>query len=254
MGRGQVSGPANTQIGVSPTQVVEVVNANMSVWTKSGARVGTDDLGLFFSVPPGFVFADPNILYDSVSGRWFLSGSAFNAAYDSFVYIAASQTSNPAGTWYIYTLATTTGVLMDQPLLGNGDQVMTLVWADFATPCSPGCTRLTSPPGPSRPTWPTATPSSGCGPGSSSCGSVPTWTTRPRVNHRAHSSGTEFLPRLPKSVLPPLTPFSRTTVPYFSWPSVSQRLRCLAPPGCPSFRDRRHPGGECWPRSSWSPG
>ena len=139
MGRGQVSGPANTQIGVSPTQVVEVVNANMSVWTKSGARVSTDDLGLFFSLKAGFAFADPNILYDTVSGRWFLSGSAFNAAYDSYVYIAASQTSDPTGTWYIYELAKTTGVLMDQPLLGNGDQVMTMVWGDFASPCAPGC-------------------------------------------------------------------------------------------------------------------
>ena len=139
MGRDQVSGPANTQIAVSPTQVVEVVNANMSVWTKSGARVDTQDLALLLSLPSGFAFADPNILYDAVSGRWFLSGSAFNAAFDSHVYIAASQTSNPSGTWYIYDFATTTGVLMDQPLLGNGDQVMTLVWGDFAGPCSPAC-------------------------------------------------------------------------------------------------------------------
>jgi hypothetical protein len=139
MGRDQVSGPANTQIGVGPTEVVEVVNANMSVWTKSGARVDTQDLAVLFSLPPGFVFADPNILYDAVSGRWFLSGSAFNAAFDSHVYIAASQDSNPSGTWYVYDFATTTGVLIDQPLLGNGDQVMTLVWGDFAGPCSPAC-------------------------------------------------------------------------------------------------------------------
>jgi hypothetical protein len=140
MGRGQVTDPANTQVGVSPNQVVEVVNANMSVWTKSGARVDTQDLGLLFSLPSGFAIADPNILYDTVSGRWFLSFSAFNAAYDSRVYVAASQTSDATGTWYIYTLAVKAGVLMDQPLLGNGDQVMTMVWGDFATPCSPACT------------------------------------------------------------------------------------------------------------------
>jgi hypothetical protein len=140
MGRDQVTGPANFQIGVGPTQVAEVVNSDISIWTKTGGRVSTEDLAVLFSVPSDSVFSDPNIVYDNAAGRWFLSSSSFNAAYNSNVYVAASQNSDATGTWYIYTLASTTGVLIDQPLLGNGTDVMVMAWGDFATPCSPGCT------------------------------------------------------------------------------------------------------------------
>ncbi len=141
MGRDQISGPASTQIGVSPSQVVEVVNANMSVWTRSGARLGTQDLSLLFSLPSGFVFADPNIVFDAGSGRWLLSGLSYNASFDSNVYIAASSTSDATGAWVVYTLASTAnGVLMDQPRLGTGTDVVVMAWDDFATPCSPACT------------------------------------------------------------------------------------------------------------------
>jgi IPT/TIG domain-containing protein/uncharacterized protein DUF5719 len=142
MGRDQVDEPSDTQIAAGPGAVAEAVNGNLSVWTKSGARIGTEDLALFFNVASNESPTDPNLLYDAPSGRWFMSIMALDASNDSTVDVAVSQTSDPTGVWYIYTVLSQTAVIQDQPSLGTSDDKVTVAFTDYGLPCNPLCSFL----------------------------------------------------------------------------------------------------------------
>ena len=120
----------NTQFSLEPPDqglcvggdyVVEGVNNAMAVYSKNGTVLaGPTALSQFFGFTPeinrttGFVgqfVSDPKCYYDAQTNRWFLtelmidngtggSGRAFNV-------IAVSQTSNPTGSWSIFTFDVT---------------------------------------------------------------------------------------------------------------------------------------------------
>jgi hypothetical protein len=124
--------PPDTQLAAGPTSLAEADNSALSFWTKSGSLTASADLNAFFSVPTGYSLSDPRILYDTESGRWFLSGLAFNAANASQVYVAVSVTSDPAGAWNAYQIFGGTGVLADQPMIGVSSDKVVISWNDFA--------------------------------------------------------------------------------------------------------------------------
>src|SRR2546425_7170008 len=71
LGADQNTEPPDTQIAVGPSVVVETVNSNMSVWSKSGVRQSIPvDLNFFYAVPAGFGVTDARILYDAQSQRF----------------------------------------------------------------------------------------------------------------------------------------------------------------------------------------
>jgi IPT/TIG domain len=128
--------PPDTQLAAGPTALAEAVNSTLSVWTKSGVFVTSSDLNVFFSVPGGYSLGDPRILYDGLSGRWYLSGLAFNAGNNnSNEYIAVSTSSDPTAAWHVYLLGSLgTGVLGDQPKIGVSSDKIVDSWNDFTTP------------------------------------------------------------------------------------------------------------------------
>ena len=130
-GFGQANEPPDTQLAAGPTYLVEADNSTLSIWTKSGSLVTSYDLNTFFPLPPGFVFSDPRILYDAESGRWFLSGLAFDPTNNSEVFIGVSATSDPTGAWNKYPLAMTPGVLHDQPMTGISSDKVVISWNDY---------------------------------------------------------------------------------------------------------------------------
>ena len=127
--------PPDTQLGVGPSYVGEAVNDALTIWSRAGALVGSYDLNTFFSVPvaSGYTFTDPRIIYDTLSGRWFLSGFAVDSSSDSIVYLATSYSSNPTGGWYIYQLATSTGTVTDQPKIGVSSDKVVISWNDYSS-------------------------------------------------------------------------------------------------------------------------
>jgi hypothetical protein len=131
-GSDQAVEPPDTQLAAGTTYLVEADNSALSVWTKSGALVMTRDLNAFFTVPAGYSFADPRILYDSESSRWFLSGFALNVANDSQMLIAVSTTSDPTASWATYVLGSGTGLFGDQPMIGLNSDKVVLSWNDFS--------------------------------------------------------------------------------------------------------------------------
>ncbi len=131
-GTDQAGEPPDTQIAVGPNSVVEATNASLYVWSKTGAFVAAADLNVMFGLPPGYAFSDPRILYDSPSGRWFLTGLAFGAT-SNVSLLAVSGTSDPTGSWVIYFL-TTSPLLPDQPKVGVSADKLVISWNDFSDP------------------------------------------------------------------------------------------------------------------------
>jgi hypothetical protein len=124
--------PPDTQLAAGPLNLAEADNDILSVWSRTGTLLSSADLNTFFAVPAGFSFSDPRILYDQLSGRWFLTGLSFNALNnDSKEYIAVSTTSDASGTWKVYVVTSKTGVLGDQPMVGVSSDKAVISWNDF---------------------------------------------------------------------------------------------------------------------------
>jgi hypothetical protein len=128
----QANQPPDTQLAAGPTSLAEADNSTLSVWSKSGVFLTSADLNVFFGAPPGYDFSDPRLLYDPESGRWFLSGLAENDLRDSQTYIAVSTTSDPAGDWDRFVLATHSAVVTDQPMIGVDSDKVVVSWNDFS--------------------------------------------------------------------------------------------------------------------------
>jgi len=126
--------PPDTQIAAGPDQVVELVNSNMTTWTKTGTRLTITDLNAFYAVSPGFSITDPRVLYDAPSGRFIATAFALDASLDSRVYLAVSQTSDPGGVWTWWQIRSTIKTVTDQPKVGVSDDKVTVSWAEGVPP------------------------------------------------------------------------------------------------------------------------
>ncbi|MGI8912441.1 MAG: hypothetical protein ACR2JY_01415 [Chloroflexota bacterium] len=124
--------PPDVQIAAGPSNVVEMVNSTLSIWSKTGTLSASADLNTFYGVPSGYSFSDPRVVYDATSSRWFADGLAFDAFNDSKTYVAVSHTSDPSGLWSIYTLKAATNNVYDQPFLGLNDDKVVVSWNDYA--------------------------------------------------------------------------------------------------------------------------
>jgi hypothetical protein len=127
--------PPDTQVAVGPSDVAEAVNETLSVWTRTGSPILSSSLDALFSVPTGsgYFFSDPRIVYDGLSGRWFLSGLGVDpSAGSGYVYVAVSTTSDPTGVWHIYDLVFSSSLIEDQPKLGVSSDKVVLSWNDFS--------------------------------------------------------------------------------------------------------------------------
>jgi hypothetical protein len=130
-GEDQAVQPPDTQLAAGPANLAEADNSILSVWSRTGTLVTSADLNTFFALPAGFSFSDPRILYDQLSGRWFLTGLSFDALNDSKEYIAVSTTSDAGGSWKVYVVTSMTAVLGDQPMVGVSADKAVISWNDF---------------------------------------------------------------------------------------------------------------------------
>jgi len=123
--------PPDTQVAVGPVYVGEAVNDALTIWTRAGGLFETDDLNTLFSVPAGYRFGDPRLVYDVLSEHWFLSGWASDSGADSIVYLAVSSSSDPTAGWAVYRITSLAATATDQPKIGvNADKVV-ISWNDY---------------------------------------------------------------------------------------------------------------------------
>ncbi len=65
--------PPNEDIAAGPTDLVEVVNSTMDVFSRAGALLGRADLNSFMHVRSGYHSSDPRVIYDAGSARFFVT-------------------------------------------------------------------------------------------------------------------------------------------------------------------------------------
>jgi hypothetical protein len=131
---GFVTTPPDQGLCVGDGFVLEAINLVMTVYDKTGTQLTAPvSLNSFFGLDPATTFlSDPRCYYDAPTQRWFVSlTNVFNSVTSrSDLLLAVSQTSDPRGAFYIYSIdATDDGVngtpanpncpcFGDQPLLG----------------------------------------------------------------------------------------------------------------------------------------
>jgi hypothetical protein len=115
-GFGISGAPPDTTLAVSPTQIVQWVNSQLAVYSKTGvpqlASPGFVNGNTIWAALGGASLCattnrgDPIVQYDRINQRWILSQFAFNATGSSNSQcIAVSQTSNALGAYYLYEYA-----------------------------------------------------------------------------------------------------------------------------------------------------
>jgi len=126
--------PPDPQLAVGPDHVFEMVNISGRIFNKSGGAVKDFTLRDFFALPPALdLDADPKIIYDDLSDRWFASYLASDLSTVGAVYFAVSQTSDPTGAWKVYH-CDYEGVIPDYPGIGLSNDKFTVSSNLFTIP------------------------------------------------------------------------------------------------------------------------
>ncbi|HEX8774170.1 MAG TPA: BACON domain-containing carbohydrate-binding protein [Pyrinomonadaceae bacterium] len=97
--------PPDADIAVGPTHIVTVVNSMFAIYSKTGTLVSTNSLQSWFNnVCAGCSIFDPRITYDTGASRWVMMALYRDSVSQSKILISVSQTSNPTGSWWNYSL------------------------------------------------------------------------------------------------------------------------------------------------------
>ena len=96
--------PSDSNLAVGPNHIVETVNVQYAVYSKTGTLLaGPTNIQTLFQPLGGNcagTFGDPVVLYDRPADRWVISyiGSGSSAAE----CVAVSKTNDPTGAYYLY--------------------------------------------------------------------------------------------------------------------------------------------------------
>src|SRR2546427_2810914 len=97
--------PPDTHGAVGPNHLMTVLNTQIRIQDRAGnilsTTVSMDSFWASLGNPNAF---DPKILYDPYGGRWIFAASANGNSAASAVLIGVSQTSDPTGTWNLFSV------------------------------------------------------------------------------------------------------------------------------------------------------
>ena len=124
--------PPDVQIAVGEEYIAEAVNCKIAFFTKDGQIVYSDYIQNFFANlnPPSIFFSDPKLAYDPISNRWIFLVLLIDWNHqNSYYYLAVSETSDPFGVWWLYSInaGETANNWADYPGLGFNN------WGIFIT-------------------------------------------------------------------------------------------------------------------------
>jgi hypothetical protein len=122
--------PPDITLAVSEKYVIEMVNIQGGVWTKQGEKINTFALDRFFLTGPDYI-ADPRIIFDKDSKRWF--AAIMNTATDA-VHVSVSATDDPLGIWFVYKFPFSN--CPDQPAIGITHDKVAISVNTFADHCN----------------------------------------------------------------------------------------------------------------------
>ncbi|MBA3649843.1 MAG: T9SS type A sorting domain-containing protein [Chitinophagales bacterium] len=112
--------------------IMETTNQQFNIYNKFGTFIKTVGITTFFNVAGAYFFYDPHIIFDPTRHRFIISIDGFLANGNGGVFIAVSQTSDPTGTWYLYTFDTGENLgLFDYALVGLNKNWIVFTGNDF---------------------------------------------------------------------------------------------------------------------------
>ncbi len=131
--------PPDPWIAAGPEHLVQSVNSYVRITSRAGAPVLTVDVDGFFGVQPAQRAAsDPRIVYDPAHQRWVGTLVSYDCS-NGYLYLAASQTPDPTGTWWRW-FVTYPGRFPDYPGLGSSTDKVVLSSNEFGIdPSDPEC-------------------------------------------------------------------------------------------------------------------
>ena len=99
---------------------METINSQFAIFSKTGTNVNTLTITTFFTATGASDYYDPHVEYDPYGTRWLISMAATLSNGHAGFVLAVSETSDPTGNWYEYTVDAqgTTTNWMDYPTLG----------------------------------------------------------------------------------------------------------------------------------------
>ncbi len=126
--------PPDVNGAAGPNHLFEALNSQYRIFNKSGGIISTLSLNAFWTglVASGTPYSDPHVVYDATSGKWIACTIAnlVNGHYG--IFVAVSQTNDPTGSWYEYSIDTgPSTTLPDYPLLGYNSRFIVVTTNDF---------------------------------------------------------------------------------------------------------------------------
>ncbi len=124
--------PSDSNLGVGPAHIFEVVNVVGRITPKAGGTPSTFSLRSFFGVDSGFSESDPRMIYDAASGRWFGTFLEYSSTASSII-LTVSTSSDPTATFCRYRLGNpaTETFLQDFPMVGVSDDKVVVAYNGF---------------------------------------------------------------------------------------------------------------------------
>lgn len=114
-------------VGPSPSGIalMEFVNMSLNIYSTSGKTLlGAVPAFQVFGLGPTAFLSDPRAYWDPSSHHWFLTMFTFGPnATDNVQYIALSTTTDPFGSYQVYSFGTSDPTQSGCPCLGDFDQV-----------------------------------------------------------------------------------------------------------------------------------
>lgn len=122
--------PPDTQGAVGLNHIVTPLNDSITISNKAtGAVISSVAMNAFWAPIGGNPDCfDPRIAYDQYNNRWIFIVSANDNSPTSAILIAVSATSDPTGSWYLYSIDVDPANLVwcDQPLMGFNKNWITI--------------------------------------------------------------------------------------------------------------------------------
>jgi hypothetical protein len=132
--------PPDTHAATGMSNIVEVSNTRISVWTKKGVRQSTATLNSFFNFTGPDIF-DPRAVYDLHADRFIVSGVSFPESDGKMrMHLAFSRTGDGNGLYNKYSICCVDmgGGCWDYPQLGYDANAVIVTSNFFAASCNGG--------------------------------------------------------------------------------------------------------------------
>src|SRR5262249_5871903 len=120
----------SAQGAVGPNHLMCATLLDLRILNRAGTVLSTVSLDSFWASLGNPTAYDPRILYDPYGQRWILISQANPTLPNSALLIAVSQTTDPTGAWYRYSIDADTNnpsnkIYLDSPTLGfNKDWIV----------------------------------------------------------------------------------------------------------------------------------